>query len=116
MLPWHFRHPSSGGGVAGFCCARDETIVATEAQRHKERASHRWTRINTDRYLLVLICANPCVSVADFFIGLKNKLYLREQIEQRLARIDVHLVGRAELDQIRWTISVRSRVDVPNAA
>src|SRR2546429_3337594 len=27
-LSWHFRQPSSCKGVAGFCCARDETMIA----------------------------------------------------------------------------------------
>src|SRR5205807_7217728 len=49
------------------------------------------------------------------FICSKNKLHLTEQIEKRLARIDVDVVRRAKLRQVRRTIGVRSRIDVAKA-
>jgi hypothetical protein len=71
---------------------------------------------------MFLIRENPCLSVANSFIlclcGFisENKLHLREQIEQRLARIDDRVVRRAKLSQIRRAIAVRGCVDVAKAA
>src|SRR5207302_2160465 len=52
-----------------------------------------------------------CVSVVSY--SLKNKLHLREQIEQNLARIHDALVRGAKVAKIRRTICVRRRVDIP---
>src|SRR2546429_2544383 len=46
----------------------------------------------------------------------KNKLRLREQIEQRLARINDRVIRGAKLSQVRRTITRRAGVDVAKAA
>src|SRR5262249_17626271 len=54
-----------------------------------------------------------CVFVVRSFS--KNKLHLSEQIEQWLARIYVHAIRCAKVDQIRRTIAIRVGVDVAEA-
>src|SRR5215471_21425211 len=60
--------------------------------------------------------SNFSVTLSRFGFISENKLHLRKQIEQQFARIDVHIVGRAKLAEVRRTISIRRRVNVSKAA
>ena len=68
-----------------------------------------------DRNPIFLIRENPRLSVAGFRFISKNKFHLRKQIEQRLARIDVHIVGRAEFNQVWRTIRACRRKNIAKA-
>src|SRR5215471_15544251 len=60
--------------------------------------------------------SNFSVTLSRFGFISENKLHLRKQIEQQFARIDVHIVGRAKLAEVRRTISIRRRVNIPKPA
>ena len=82
-------------------------IFTTKTARHKA------IRPRTSLLFVLYIFVSSCLG-GD--ISLKHKLRLTEQIEQQLTRIDVHVIGRAELGEIRRTIRIGRRVDITKSS